>query len=145
MKKFVIYMLIGGLFMSGGCSGGTTAQKKPTTSKLNYEIVDTNSNEFKSNRELNGWYMDNYQAKGKYTKTLSSKTYILISAGQRSTGGYNMEIVDVNANDKIVVTTRVIEPQPDQIKTMVITYPHVLIAVPKDNRNIIWEEVTESK
>lgn len=144
MKKIMLYVILGGLLVSG-CGGGNVS-KKPVNPEMNYEVVDTTTDEFKQNRELNKWYLENYQAKGKYKINSQGRTYILISAGQRSTGGYKMEIVDIKANESfITIVTKVTEPQPDQVTTMVITYPHVLIAISEDNRNIIWEDITGNK
>lgn len=145
MKKILLYVFIGALIISG-CGGGGNAAQKPLASEFNYEEVDATTDEFKQNRELNKWYLENYQAKGKYKINSQGRTYILISAGQKSTGGYNMEILDITANDSfITITTEVREPESDQFTTMAITYPHVLIAIPEDNRSIIWEDVTGNK
>ena len=54
-----------------------------------------------------------------------------------------MEIVDLTANDTVItIATKLNEPQPDQMTTMVITYPHLLIAISEDNRNVIWNDET---
>ena len=53
----MVYLILGGLLISG-CGGGTASQK-PIKSDLNYEIIDTEKEDFKTNRELNNWYSDN--------------------------------------------------------------------------------------
>lgn len=148
MKKIMAFLIIGGLLLSG--CGGTASQKpvnkKPVKSDIEFEIINTHEEEFKTNRELNKWYSQNYQVKGIYKMNSQGRTYILVSAGQRTTGGYNMEIVDLTANDTVItIATKLNEPQPDQMTTMVITYPHLLIAIPEDNRNVIWNDETGNK
>ncbi|NLB88168.1 MAG: protease complex subunit PrcB family protein [Syntrophomonadaceae bacterium] len=141
MKKIMVYLILGGLLISG-CGGGTASQK-PIKSDLNYEIIDTEKEDFKTNRELNNWYSDNYQVRGTHKMNSQGRTYILISDGPKTSGGYNMEVVAIKTNPSfITIATKVTKPQTDQVTTTVMTYPHVLIAIPEDKRNIIWEDKT---
>ena len=59
------FLIIGGLLLSG--CGGTASQKpvnkKPVKSDIEFEIINTHEEEFKTNRELNKWYSQNYQVK----------------------------------------------------------------------------------
>ncbi len=137
MKRMLSLMLIAGLVVSG--CGGQSAQKKPISDTINYERIDTNTESLKSNPQLNQWYSENYQREGIYTKDLDNKTYILVSAGQKSTGGYVMEVVNVIAAENIEIHTRVTEPKSSDFTTSVLTYPHVLIAIAPDNREIVWK------
>lgn len=137
MKKVFATLFIASLIITG-CSSGDGVLKKPIKS-INYNIVDTYSNNFNANTELKTWYLNNYKNKGKETLNLDGRTYILISLGEKRSGGYNLEIVDITATDKILINTKLTEPSPEQIKTMIITYPHLLIAIPQDDRNIVWE------
>lgn len=62
--------------------------------------------------------------------TEDGRQWVLIALGQRRTGGYSVEVVDVVAlQDRIRVTYREHKPAPDTLTTQVITYPYTLIEV----------------
>lgn len=65
------------------------------------------------------------------------KTYVAISAGQRSTGGYQLTISDVSkqANGSWVVRVTEKKPAAGQMVTQVLTYPTIVIALPEANAN----------
>ena len=136
MNKAVVFLLIAG-FLVTGCT--TNKILKKPINNVDYKIVDTYSDSFNSHKELREWYLDNYKLKGKHTKNLQGSTYILISLGEKRSGGYKMEVTSIEATDKILVNTNLIEPSPDELKTMIITYPHLLLAIKEDVRNIVWE------
>ncbi len=66
------------------------------------------------------------------------KTYVVISAGQRSTGGYQLLIADVakQANGTWVVKTTEKKPAAGQMVTQVLTYPTIVIALPEAKANV---------
>lgn len=53
---------------------------------------------------------------------------ILISAGEKLTGGYGIEVGSVEDNEgRTIITVTETEPDPDSMNAMVITYPCVVI------------------
>jgi hypothetical protein len=84
--------------------------------------------------ELTGWVEANSRERGIYFKILNGKTYILICAGEKPTGGYSIQLdgVTMVAPGSIYITAEVISPSPDMMVTQAITYPCILIAVDDD-------------
>lgn len=83
---------------------------------------------------LYSWVQENRFNTGIYYKILDNKTYILIAAGEKPTGGYTVEIdsATVVYPGRIYITAKVTEPAPDDIVIQMITYPARLIAVDGD-------------
>lgn len=61
-------------------------------------------------------------------------TYVLITAGEKPTGGYQVQISDVNeVGGRIVVNWRLSSPAPGTMTTQALTYPYSIIKF--NNRN----------
>ncbi|MET3289842.1 UNVERIFIED_CONTAM: hypothetical protein ABID98_002412 [Brevibacillus sp. OAP136] len=63
----------------------------------------------------------------------AQKTYVAIGLGQRSTGGYRVEVSGVSqgANGEIVIKAKEIGPKPGAMTTQALTYPSIVISMPK--------------
>ncbi len=58
---------------------------------------------------------------------------ILISMGEKNTGGYSIEVLNVVDNEGITtIITKVTAPEKDQITTQAITYPKTAIKIAKN-------------
>ena len=100
---------------------------------------------------LADWLEENGRAKGIYYKTIQGETYVLISAGQKPTGGYSIEVESATqvAPGTVYITARVIHPAPDAMVTQALTYPQVLLKLQaKDIKEVqgdILDEMVRSK
>ena len=81
--------------------------------------------------DLAKWVEANRKTPGIRFKNVDNKTYILISAGEKPTGGYsiNLESVTMVAPGSIYLTAQVISPPPDMMVTQALTYPYILIEI----------------
>ena len=71
------------------------------------------------------------------SKTIKMVGYILIGAGERLTGGYTMKDVVLTGKEKeIEVNAKLHGPKEGEIITQVITYPHILLSIPDDERKL---------
>lgn len=53
--------------------------------------------------------------------------YLLVTYGEKPTGGYSVEITDIKENEgKLVVTADFTEPGEDEMVTQALTYPYDL-------------------
>lgn len=58
---------------------------------------------------------------------------IFIGSGEKNTGGYTIEVINVeNKDGKTIITVREISPSKDQMVTQAITYPYVVISISKN-------------
>lgn len=63
--------------------------------------------------------------------------YILITMGEVPTGGYSIDVQDVYTHDDtIIVKTRFIEPKPEDLVIMVISYPTSVVKIPQTDQPI---------
>lgn len=68
---------------------------------------------------------------GLYPLTVGDATYLLVSWGQKRTGGYAVSVRGARQDgDVIVIEVALTAPKPGDIVTQVITHPHALIALP---------------
>lgn len=125
--KFLVIILIG--LMCVGCSSN---HNDPIDENF-YEIV---SIEDINNEEVVQWYEENSKTYGSYifsSKDFEGYKYLLVSAGEKRTGGYSIEIKKASKKDKnIVFDFSLNEPAKDDAVIMVLTYPNILIKVKAD-------------
>lgn len=93
--------------------------------------------------ELIQWYEGYMQEEGIHRLDKGDYTYILVSAGEKPTGGYILEVTEVSAGDDIIdVDAKLTSPPKDGFVITVITYPSALIRIPQDARelNLVLEQ-----
>ena len=64
------------------------------------------------------------------TYELEGVLYLLVTYGEKPTGGYDVEITDISVQDeRLVVTADFTEPAEDEIVTQALTYPYDLAMI----------------
>lgn len=101
----------------------------PVERPADYRVVT--SADIQNDAALLKWFDENLLTKGIYHKNVGTKTYILISAGEKPTGGFTVKLDEVTlvAPGSIVLTAQVIKPAPDAMVTQALTYPSILIVI----------------
>jgi hypothetical protein len=66
------------------------------------------------------------------------KTYVVVGAGQRPTGGYRLTVDGVKQTSKNVFEVRVREhkPAPGSLKTQVISFPTLVVELPHEKATV---------
>lgn len=103
---------------------------------IQFEVV---SPEDIKNEKLTSWYNDNFKTYGIHVsnENYESKKYIIVSAGEKNTGGYSVKVDSVVGEEEIIrVNTTLNSPEEDQLVTEAITYPNVLLTINDDGRDI---------
>lgn len=104
-------------------SGSSTYLTSGTVGAYTYE-VEPNYTADKSYYDLSkrGWMVD-------FDKRDSSPLWLIITSGEKSTGGYGINLVDVQdeGNGTICVTVEETAPEPTDMVTEALTYPHIVI------------------
>ena len=73
------------------------------------------------------------------TRTLEDNTYILVTYGEKPTGGYHVEIQDVmEYEEEIRVTVAFTEPAEDEIVTQALTYPDDLYVMEATDKPVTF-------
>ncbi|MFZ5753768.1 MAG: protease complex subunit PrcB family protein, partial [Bacillota bacterium] len=89
------------------------------------------------------WYEKNYKVVGLHAFSLGTERYLLLSVGEKPTGGYYIENVTLLGKEKeIEVKAKLHSPQPGQNVTEALTYPHILIGIKEDGRQLVFGGVT---
>ncbi len=94
---------------------------------VDYKVLSRK--ELQAKTELSAWYEAHHRTKGLYSLELDGDTYVLLGAGARPTGGYGVKIesVTVTNSNSLFIAAALIKPGPEDIVTMAITYPNVLL------------------
>jgi hypothetical protein len=107
---------------------------------VKFEIVDRQIIE--DNALLANLYLENYMTKGTHSLIDGDYIYVLISAGERPTGGYSIE---VNSITEVTPGTAYIHahlhaPEEGSMVIQVLTYPSVMVRFEKNGiLNIQWD------
>ncbi|MFZ5817685.1 MAG: protease complex subunit PrcB family protein [Bacillota bacterium] len=73
---------------------------------------------------LSAWRQSTVQVPGGAARFLDGALYLMVSGGQRNTGGYGVEILSVERQgDALLVTAHLRTPAPGAMVTQAITYP----------------------
>jgi hypothetical protein len=132
---------------TGGSGEGQPAKPEVITGPLEFQLVSVNSEEFEqlnSEEEFAQWYSESYQVEGVDSFKTDDALYVLLSAGEKSTGGYSIDNVAVSGSqDTILVTADLHVPAPGSPVTQAITYPNVLLKLALDDRELEFKGFTE--
>ncbi|KUO50822.1 MAG: hypothetical protein APF76_01185 [Desulfitibacter sp. BRH_c19] len=133
-----IFMLI---LFAVGCNANKQEEKEPKMGKIDYEIVITDA----IPKELEQWYEENYQVEGLHQHEIGENRYLLLSAGEKPTGGYSIENLELlGYENEIELKAELNQPSGDSIVTQVLTYPHILVKIERDNRQLRYGGITET-
>jgi hypothetical protein len=67
------------------------------------------------------------------------KTYVVIGIGERPTGGYQLAVERIKQNGDLTfeVDVREHKPAPGTWKTQVITYPTIVVTLPREDAKVL--------
>ncbi len=123
-----------------GCNANKQEEKEPKMGKIDYEIVITDS----IPKEIEQWYEENYQVEGLHEHQIGEDRYLLLSVGEKPTGGYSIEnFVLVGFENEIEVKAELEVPTGDSIVTQVLTYPHILVKIMGDDRTLKFDGIEQ--
>ena len=128
-KKFLfILLVVMCLFSFTGCENNENKSKlvENTDYKVNGEYKGKSFNLAKR-----GYYIDT-------TNEHSSPYLYIICMGQKSSGGYSLKVKEVNkSGNKTEVIIEEIAPNDNDIVTMALTTPTIVVEFPKYQDNIV--------
>jgi len=110
---------------TAGCSANSGASDS-NTERPGYSIIEKAD---LNDPILEEWYEKSYKEFGyHFTSDDKGNRYLVISAGERPTGGYGLVLNSVvEGTDKVTIVAELKYPQKGQMVTQVLTYPHLLI------------------
>jgi len=97
--------------------------EKGTAGDYEYRIVS--KDECRTTQTERGYYIDKLEQEG-------SPFYIVICAGEKNTGGYDIEIVGVDYQDgALTITVKETSPEPGDMVTQAFEYPCCILELDK--------------
>ncbi len=79
-------------------------------------------------------------------RTIDDITYILVTYGEKPTGGYDVDIQQVQESDEeIIVTIAFTQPEEDEPVTTALTYPYDLFAMNATDKPIVYEAIGDEQ
>ena len=74
------------------------------------------------------------------TIDFTKNTALLMSMGQRMTGGYSIEVKSIIQNGKkLLANVDFVSPGKNCLSIQVITYPQLVVLIPKTNQEVEWK------
>lgn len=130
LKKIAIFVVMTALLSTSIFAQQDTSlqsgqsQRPVRYTQISYETIQRNPN-------LARWYQRNYKTEGIHFRKHRGDMYVIISAGQKRTGGYTILIRNIRRTSRnaVFIRARLIPPAPNMIVTQAITYPHLLIKI----------------
>jgi len=118
-----------------------TKDFEPGGTALSFEQV----NEATLPQAIRNWKTANQETRGFYVMGHEGTSYVLAVAGQQPSGGYTMEITQVNrVNDNLAFVKAVLTtPGPDEMVTMALTYPYDIVRLAVDDLTSIDGEISQ--
>lgn len=129
MKRILFLIaLISIIVFSVGCNTVEENVDLTEPTEFDYELIEEDAIE---DEAAKNWYQENKEDYGSYTHSVSEQEkYLLVSAGERRTGGYSLEIEGVNElNQMITFNIALNEPSAEDMVTQALTYPNLLVKI----------------
>lgn len=106
----------------------------------NGDIVDVDPNGSQLPKEIEDWVNSSLAMNLGQSKGYGEERYILVTYGEKLTGGYNVDITDINVTDENVeVSVDFKAPKEGDIVTQAITYPYDLEVMEKVDLPIVFK------
>ncbi|MFO7942153.1 MAG: S-layer homology domain-containing protein [Bacillota bacterium] len=129
-KKITAAMLCTVFLFAVGAGGVFAAEHE-----IDWEIVDSED----APQEVQTWLQSNVEERGVYLLGAGDVCYLLISWGEKPTGGYVLDVEDVgwHLEENVRVNVNLSEPDPDDVVTQALTYPHALLALENGDETVM--------
>lgn len=120
-KTLLMFLLVTVLLFAYGCGEAEETVEVVTP-------VDIEDEELP--KEIKAWIESSRDQFGGRARVHDGLLYILITYGEKPTGGYVVEIEEIKKQEEtLVVTVEFTEPGEDEMVTQAITYPYDLAVV----------------
>lgn len=112
---------------------------------ISFEIVDHKTVE--KSTALAKWYENNRQTKGMYHLADGEWMYVLVSAGEKPTGGYGVKIDSITevAPGSAYVSATQSSPGADSFVTQALTYPNAIVRFPKEGIKQVQGDLVDAQ
>ena len=90
--------------------------------------------------EVNQWLNSNKEKEGYFVIEEEEHTYVVITRGEKSTGGYSIIVNEIEDQEEWVsIKVEYINPDPMDMVMQIITYPVIVIRMERTEKTIKLE------
>lgn len=100
---------------------------------MDYKIIEKNE----APEEVQEWIEKNkYEENHTIVKT-NQRTYVIITRGEKRTGGYGIDISSVEEKDNVIyILVKYMDPDPEDIVIQTVTYPYIIVELEETEKEI---------
>ncbi|ABR47692.1 copper amine oxidase domain protein [Alkaliphilus metalliredigens QYMF] len=112
---------------------------------IDFEIVENQVIE--GNEAVSKWYQDKFDTQGIHSLIDGEWKYVLVSAGEKPTGGYSIQIDSITevTQGTAYIHATLQSPNRDDMVTQALTYPNVLVRFHKGDIETIQGDLVSSQ
>ena len=105
----------------------------------NEEVKDNGKTTTEVPTEIKNWIENSKKIFLGQAYEYEDKLYILVTYGEKPTGGYTVEVVNIDDKpETLEITVKFSEPEPGQMVTQAITYPYDLKTINPTNKEVVF-------
>lgn len=142
----VLAVLLAGMPLSTGADARTAEKPRPAQYRfigksIPYETLTLDQ----APAEVKSWAEPLIEKATAKSKDLGGFTYILISAGKKPTGGWQVSVMDIRKSfGSTKVLAEIVPPGPDDLVTMAESYPFQIVRVRRLNHRVSFSVLDRS-
>lgn len=112
--------------------------------KVDYTVIS--EKDIANIKKLKGWYDQKNQKQGIFYRKSGKSIYVLIGAGEKTTGGYSIKIEDAyyESADTVFMSATITPPGNDVNVIMMLTYPSILMRIDSDTINTVTGAIADN-
>lgn len=105
-------------------------------SNIEFSILDEDD----APQEVKDYIEEQKKEPFRFTYTNCEKYYIVIGYGEKPTGGYSVQVKELyETNKSIIVETELLGPSKDDVVSMALTYPYIIIQTEYIDKPVSYE------
>ena len=121
----VLYCILSVIVIVTGCKAEKTLDGGKIQD-IQFEIVEAD----KAPKEVLNMIEPQKENPFRFSYTNGEDMYIVIGYGEKSTGGYSIQVKELYlTNKEIVIETELIGPSKEDVVTMALSYPYIIIKI----------------
>lgn len=148
MKKILLVAILAVVLAGGGVVWATLAHDKPAadpgTDSGGQNVVMPAG--YQPTEEELAWIGTHTSAAGAWVKQFGDYRFVLVTAGEKPTGGYSVEVKTVTPpgsnGSGWTVDVSFVSPGPNDPVIMMITYPYTFVKIKGDSGPIAVRDIT---
>ena len=134
MKKIIFILII--CIICSGCSAKEANTKSNVKQTLEYDVISDDETPI----EIINMIEQRKDRPFRFSYENEDYLFIVVGYGEQLSGGYSIQVKELYSTDEeILIKTELIGPNKEDLVTMALTYPYVVIRTETKNKIIVYE------